>query len=115
MSLAGAAPVLLPEEVSALASNRAPIGISNILAIWGSRPAPTRFGPFSYFCICWNETPSRRARLLWDMPPISPWAGGGLPLWMSAEVASRVIFVIRKILPLGDDSYNAILDTYLPS
>src|SRR5258708_1291954 len=33
MSLAGAAPALLPGDVSALASNRALIGMSNILAI----------------------------------------------------------------------------------
>ena len=38
-------------------------GTSSALAIRTSRPEPTRFTPFSYFCTCWNVGRSRpRAR-----------------------------------------------------
>ena len=31
-------------------------------AIFCSRPAETRFDPFSYFCTCWNVSPIPSAR-----------------------------------------------------
>ncbi len=40
-------------------------------AICSSRPAPTRFTPFSYFCTCWNVTPSRSANSVWLMLRLS--------------------------------------------
>ena len=37
-------------------------GTSSALAIRTSRPEPTRFTPFSYFCTCWNVMPIASAR-----------------------------------------------------
>src|SRR3954468_20799380 len=37
-------------------------------AILVNRPAPTRFTPFSYFCTCWNVTPSWFASAVCDNP-----------------------------------------------
>src|SRR5262245_3618509 len=34
------------------------------------RPAPMRFLPFSYFCTCWNVTPSPSASFSWLIPSI---------------------------------------------
>src|SRR5450631_1461344 len=86
--------VPLPGDASIVPLKRAPMGTPNIPAIWGRRPAPTRFVPFSYFCTCWNETPSRLARSPCDMPAASRCARMDTPTWLSAEVG-RLFFVSR--------------------
>jgi hypothetical protein len=48
-----------------------------------SRLELTRFVPFSYFCTCWNVSPSASARTVWLMPSSVRRRRIRLPTWTS--------------------------------
>src|SRR4029077_8356776 len=56
-----------------------------------SRPAPTRFTPFSYFCTCWNVTPSRLPSSVCDMPWAMRRARMRCPTSISCELVLLVL------------------------
>src|SRR5436309_5287057 len=69
-------------------------GTSSDVAMRTSRPAPTRFTPFSYFCTCWKVTPSRLPSSVCDMPLAMRRARIRWPTSMSSEF---VLFVLDFI------------------
>jgi hypothetical protein len=52
------------------------------------RPAPMRFTPFSYFCTCWNVSPSASASVSWVIPSIFRRIRTWLPTCLSTGVAT---------------------------
>src|SRR3954454_9357351 len=60
------------------------------LAISASRPAEIRFAPFSYFCTCWNVTPTWLASSLCESPRSNPSARTFCPIATSSAVARRL-------------------------
>src|SRR4051794_4437645 len=59
------------------------------LAISASRPAEMRFAPFSYFCTCWNVTPTWLASSLCESPRSNRTARTFCPIATSSAVARR--------------------------
>ena len=66
-------------------------------AICCSRPAETRFVPFSYFCTCWNVSPMPSARLDCDRPRCSRSARILRPISTSSAPARRL-----RVAPRAD-------------
>src|SRR5579863_1581006 len=54
------------------------------------RLAPTRLVPFSYFCTCWNVSPSASPSLSWLMPSMMRRMRTRLPTYLSTGLGALV-------------------------
>ena len=74
----------------AAALKNAVTGTLSAAAKRASRPAETRFVPFSYFCSCWNETPTFSPSAPCESPRSSRSARSFCPIAASSAVARRL-------------------------